>query len=101
MTRMDPMVQAKIEQIEAQLTGLRETLEKNRTELAKQHGEKEELLQEKWRDRKKMTTLNRMSKEYDELESENRKYAVERKELRERLTGLLRMTKALRGSMRT
>ncbi len=97
---MDPMVQAKIEQIEAQLAGLRETLEKNRTELAKQHGEKEELLQEQWRNRKKMTTLDRVSKEYDVLEAENRKYAKERKELRERLQGLLRMTKSLRGTMR-
>lgn len=97
---MDPMVQAKIEQIEAQLAGLRETLEKNRTELAKQHGEKEELLQEQWRNRKKMTTLDRVSKEYDALEAENKKYAKERKELRERLAGLLRMTKSLRGTMR-
>ena len=95
------MVQRKIEQIDQQLAGLRETLEKSRAELAKQHSEKEELLQEQWRNRKKMTTLDRVSKEYDALQARNRQYAKERKHLREQLAKLLTLTKSLRNAART
>jgi cell division septum initiation protein DivIVA len=97
---MDPMVQRKIEQIDQQLAGLRETLEKSRAELALQHQEKEEMLQEQWRNRKKMTALDRVSKEYDALQAENRRYAKERKQLREQLARLLTLTKSLRNSFR-
>ncbi len=97
---MDPMVQKKIEQIDGQLAGLRETLEKNRAELVKQHKEKGDLLQDQWTDKKKITTLDRVQKEYDALQAENRRYAKERKELREQLAGLLTLTKSLRISFR-
>ncbi len=94
------MVQRRIEQIDQQLAGLRETLEKNRAELVKQHTEKEELLQEQWRNKKKMTTLDRISKEYDALQAENRRYAKERKQLRDQLAKLLTLTKSLRNAAR-
>jgi len=97
---MDPMVQSKITQIDQQLAGLRETLEKGRAELAKQHQEKEEMLQEQWRGRKKLTALERVSKEYDALLDENQRYAAERKHLRERLGKLLTLTKSLRNGYR-
>jgi len=98
---MDPMVQSKIEQIDQQLAGLRETLEKNRAELALQHQEKEEMLQEQWRGRKKLTALERVSKEYDALQDDNRKYAAERKQLRDRIAKLLTLTKSLRNAYKT
>ena len=97
---MDPMVQRKIEQIDQQLAGLRETLEKSRAELAQQHQEKEDLLQEQWRNKKKMTTLDRVTKEYDALQDENRRYAKERKQLRDQLARLLTLTKSLRNGLR-
>ncbi len=94
------MVQSRIAQIDQQLAGLCETLEKNRAELALQHQEKEEMLQEQWRGRKKLTALERVSKEYDEMLDENRKYAAERKQLRARLAKLLTLTKSLRNAYR-
>jgi chromosome segregation ATPase len=97
---MDPMVQSKIAQIDQQIAGLRETLEKSRAELAKQHAEKEEMLQDQWRGRKKLTALERVSREYDELQEENQRYAAERKKLRASLAKLLTLTKSLRNGLR-
>jgi len=95
---MHPLLANKLRQVESQLADLRETLESNRTELAKQHGEKEDLLQEQWRQRKRMTTLDRLSRDYDDLETENKRFMAERKRLREGLQSILRLTKSLRNA---
>ena len=95
---MHPLLANKIQQVESQLADLRETLETNREELAKQHGEKEDLLQEQWRQRKRMTTLDRLSRDYDGLEAENKRFQTERKRLRDGLQTILRLTKSLRNT---
>ncbi len=95
---MHPLLEKKIEQIDGQLAGLRETLEANRDELAKQHEEKEDLLQEQWRHRKRMTTLDRLAKDYDALEAENKRFRAERKRMRDGLAAILRLTKSLRNA---
>lgn len=93
---MHPLLAKKIEQVEGQLAALRETLESNRVELAKQHGEKEDLLQEQWRQRKRMTTLERLSRDYDDLMAENKRFQAERKKFRDGLESILKLTKSLR-----
>lgn len=96
---MNPLIKKRVEQLNASVEALAETLERNRAEVLKQHEEKEELLQEQWRQRKRMTALDHVAQEYDALEAENRRYAEERKEMRTALTGLLSKTRALRGEM--
>ena len=95
---MHPLLEAKIEQIDRQLDALHEALKARREELAKQHKEKEELLQEQWSQRKRMTTLNRLSKDYDALEAENKRFQAERKRLRDGLRSILKLTKSLRNA---
>jgi chromosome segregation ATPase len=95
---MHPLLAKKIEQLDAQITELRGTLEANRDELAKQHKEKEDLLQKQWRERKHVTTLERVSKDFDALEAENKRYHAQRKRLRDGLRDILRLTRALRNA---
>ena len=94
---MNPILQKQFETLERQVQQLRDVLEKNAEELQKQHGEKEDLLQEKWRQRKELTTLNRIATDYDDVEGENEQYREERKEIREDLSKIMHLTKALRG----
>lgn len=95
---MHPLLEAKIQQLDRQLDALHETLKVRREELAKQHKEKEDLLQEQWRQRKRMATLDRLSKDYDALEAENKRFQSERKRLRDGLRAILKLTKSLRNA---
>jgi len=96
---MNPLIKKRIDHLNAAVDRIEETLEQNRQEVLKQHEEKEELLQEQWRQRKRMTTLNHIAEEYDALEAESRRYAEERRDIRLALTGLLSQTRALRGEI--
>jgi hypothetical protein len=97
---MHPLLEAKIEQLDRQLDALHETFKASREELAKQHKEKEELLQEQWRQRKHMATLDRLAKDYDALEAENKRFQSERKRIRDGLRAILKLTKSLRNGQR-
>ena len=94
---MNPLLKAQFDAIVEQLDTLESVLENNRQEVNKQHEEKEELLQEKWRQRKHVTTLDRIAKEYDEVEAENSQYREERTEIRKQLTDIVNLSKALHG----
>lgn len=94
---MNPLLKSQFDKIQEQVLELRKVLENNETELKQQHGEKEDLLQEKWRDRKELTTLNRIATDFDSVEEENERYREERKEIRDDLSKIMNLTKALRG----
>lgn len=94
---MNPLLRQKFEHVERQLAALAEVLEQNRQDVLQQHQEKEDLLQEQWRQRKRMTTLTHIATDYDELQAQNDAYARERVTLREDLESLLKVAKALRG----
>ena len=53
---MNPLVQTRPEHIQDQIDQLRTVLAANDGELRKQHGEKADLLQEQWNQRKEVTT---------------------------------------------
>lgn len=95
---MNPLLQKQFETLEGQVELLREVLMKNAEELQLQHGEKSDLLQEQWRQRKELTTLKRIEKDYDIVEDENNRYRDERKEIHEDLAQIMTLTKALRGA---
>ncbi len=92
---MNPLLKKKLEHIQRQVDDLQGVLEENREDVTQQHKEKEDLLQEKWSERKRMTTLDRIAKDYDVLDEQNRAYEGERKEIKERLRRVIRFTKAL------
>lgn len=92
---MKPILQRKIEQILSTIETLRDVLEDNRTELREQHAQKEAMLEERWRQRKEVTTLQRIARDYDELETENATLQRERQELRDHLSNIVKCTKAL------
>ena len=92
---MNPILQKQFETVKNQLASLQSILEDNAEEVAKQHSEKEELLQEKWRQRKRVTTLERIEDDYDAVEDENNKYRAERLEIRDSLTQIVQLSKAL------
>ncbi len=97
---MNPLLEKKLEQIRGDLGSLREVLEDNRADVVLQHTEKEDMLQDQWRQRKRLTTLNRIAEDYDRLDEQNQTYARERKALRERLRQVLKLTKALHSAQR-
>jgi len=74
---------------------LEEVLEENRADVIQQHLEKEQLLQDKWKERKRVTTLTRIEKDYNVLDDQNKAYDEERKEIKQRLARVLKFTKAL------
>ena len=82
---MNPIIEKKFQTIESKIHSLQRLFDDSQTELETQHGEKEDLLQEKWRNRRKLTTLERISNEYDSLEKENFELIEERKQLMEKL----------------
>ena len=94
---MNPILQKQFDTLDNQIHELREVLERNTSELQKQHGEKSDLLQEQWRQRKQLTTLNRIADDFDDVDEENQRYREERKEIREDLSKIMQLTKALRG----
>lgn len=94
---MNPILEAQIKTLSEQLDALHSVLETNREEVKKQHAEKEALLQEKWEQRKEVTTLNRIADDFDAVDEENEKYRQERGEMRQHLTDIVQMTKALHG----
>ncbi len=92
---MNPRLKKKLEQVQKQVGELQGVLEESREDVIQQHKEKEDLLQEKWSERKRVTTLDRIAKDYDVLDEQNRAYEGERKEIKERLGRVIRFTKAL------
>ena len=92
---MNPLVQTRLEHIHDQISQLRAVLAANDGELRKQHGEKADLLQEQWNQRKEVTTLNRIAQEYDDMEAENEQLHAERSTIREHLGRILTHTKSL------
>jgi len=92
---MNPLLASKYVQLQEQIAELRAILEANREDVRQQHAEKEELLQEQWRQRKRLTTLNRIAEDYDTVEAENNRYRDERLELRASLKTIISSTKAL------
>ena len=65
---MNPLLKKKLEQVQQQVGELRGVLEENREDVIQQHREKEDLLQAKWSERKRVTTLDRIAKDYDALD---------------------------------
>lgn len=94
---MNPILKAQFDAIAGQLDTLESVLSANRDDAQKQHEEKEELFKEKLRQRKHVTTLDRIAKEYDEVEAENSKYREERAEIRQQLADIVNLSKALHG----
>ena len=94
---MNPLLKAQFDAIVQQLDTLETVLEANREDVNRQHEEKEDLLQEKWRQRKHLTTLDRIAKEYDELTAETARYREERGEIRQQLADIVNLSKALHG----
>jgi small-conductance mechanosensitive channel len=94
---MNPIVKKKIETIETKIHSLQQLFDNNQADLEIQHEEKEDLLQEKWQIRRKLTTLERISKEYDSLEKENVDLIEERKKLKEYLSKILANISTLQG----
>ena len=92
---MNPLLKKKLEQVQKQVGELQGVLEESREDVIQQHKEKEDLLQEKWSERKRVTTLDRIAKDYDALDEQNRAYERERKQIKERLGRVIRFTKAL------
>ncbi len=92
---MNPLLKRKLEQVQKQVDELQGVLEENREDVIQQHKEKEDLLQQKWSERKRVTTLDRIAKDYDGLDEQNKAYERERKEIKERLGRVIRFTKAL------
>ena len=97
---MNPLLKKKLGQVQKQVGELQGILEENRKDVIQQHKEKEDLLQAKWSERKRVTTLDRIAKDYDALHEQNRAYERERKEIKERLGRLIRFTKALHNAYR-
>ena len=97
---MNPLLKKKLGQVQKQVGELQGILEENRKDVIQQHKEKEDLLQAKWSERKRVTTLDRIAKDYDALDEQNRAYERERKEIKERLGRLIRFTKALHNAYR-
>ena len=94
---MNPILEAQIKTLTEQLDALQTILEANREDVKKQHAEKEGLLQEKWEQRKEVTTLNRIADDFDAVDEENEQYRKERGEMRTHLNEIVQMTKALHG----
>ncbi|MDK1021648.1 MAG: hypothetical protein QGD90_08455 [Candidatus Hydrogenedentes bacterium] len=97
---MNPLLKKKLEHIQEQVGALQGVLQVNREDVLLQHQEKEDLLQEKWSDRKRVTTLDRIAKDYKVLQEQNTVYAQERKEIKERLARVIRFTKSLHNASR-
>lgn len=97
---MTPMVQKQFATIRELLKELRTVLETNQEEVQKQHAEKEELLQGKWRERKELTTLRRISDDYEELDKKNERLQADKTKLGRHLKAILRHTRALQNSTR-
>ena len=97
---MNTLLKQKFDHVRQRIDELRNVLQENREDVMQQHAEKEDLLQEKWRDRKHVTPLNRIAEDYDVLDEQNQAYAGERKEIRERLARVLQFTKALQKTYR-
>ncbi len=97
---MNPLIKKKLEHIQEQVGALQGVLQVNREDVLLQHQEKEDLLQEKWSDRKRVTTLDRIAKDYKVLQEQNTVYAQERKEIKERLARVIRFTKSLHNASR-
>ena len=95
---MNPLLKKQFESLETQIGKLREVLEKNAEAQQELHGEKADLMQEKWRTQKELTTLRRIAKDYDEVEGENDRYRDERDEIRQDLAKIMDLSKALRGA---
>jgi small-conductance mechanosensitive channel len=94
---MNPIIKKKIQTIESKIHSLEQLFADNQADLETQHEEKEDLLQEKWQNRRKLTTLERISTEYDSLEKENVDLLEERKKLRDYLTTILTNISTLQG----
>ena len=92
---MNPLLKKKLEHIQGQVDELNGVLQANREDVLQQHQEKEDLLQEKWSERRRVTTLDRIAKDYEVLQEQNNVYAQERKEIKERLARVIRFTKSL------
>lgn len=92
---MNPLLEKKFERVRAQLEQLREVLEANREDTQRQHEEKEDLLQEQWRQRKRSTTLSRIAEDYDALETENEAFRDDQEQIKERMGRLLKYTRSL------
>lgn len=93
---MNPLLQKRIEtlsrQIDAIETRITAMAERETTLLA----EKEEIRTEQWRNKKELTTLNRIAEDYDEIAARAEAYEKERAVLRASLTEILTRTRALR-----
>lgn len=97
---MNPLLKKRLARIQGQMAELEEVLEENREDVQQQHLEKEKLLQAKWEGLKRVTTLDRIARDYDALDDQNKVYDRERKEIKERLARVLRFTKALHNAYR-
>lgn len=92
---MNSILQKRFDTVSDQLKELETVLKNNQKELQKQHEEKTELHQDKLRDLKKLTTLDRIEHDYEEVEDENIRYREERTEIRESLNTIVHLSKAL------
>lgn len=92
---MNPLIQSRINALKNCAVDIASAFAAAARELEKQHAEKEALLQEQWRQRKTITTLNRLSVDFDALEAENEILRKQREALRASFESVLRHAKAL------
>ena len=97
---MEPLLNKELEHITKQLKSVRELLDRRTGQLKKSDATSAERLQVSWGHQKRATTLERIEKDYDVVEAENRAAREERAELREGLSRLLEYTKALAETLR-
>lgn len=94
---MNALVKNQVKRIEQELENIRALLAKYAEDNKKQHAEKEELLQEQWRQRNELVTLRRVAEDYDRVDDERQRIRDQRGEIRERLQRILAHSKALSG----
>ena len=92
---MNRLVQKQLDGVYGLIEELRTRLQQDRTLLERAHGRKEELQQEHWRDRKEISTLNRLAEDYDELEGQNEAFRTEREAIRSHLVQIMSFAKSL------
>ena len=92
---MNSLVHSQLQEIQRQTEALRRAVAgvKSRQALATQDHER--LLQEQWRLKKEMATLQRVSDDYDDLMAENKRLDETIGDVRNRLRKVLACTKAL------
>lgn len=92
---MNPLVQKQLDGVYGLIEELRTRLQQDRTLLERAHERTDQLQQDHWRDRKEISTLNRLAEDYDELEGRNEAFRAEREAIRGHLVQIMSFAKSL------